>query len=210
MSVLFNAIMVYIVPVIIWTVWKRKSSARTFPLFVGMVSYIVISWLRATARFAILNDALKAHPWRFYFVMALITGIFEEGGRYIVFRYAAPSLESRTDCVSYGIGHGTIELLFTLNISNNTLFENLFDGSLFIRLIAFSAAMAVLVFASVHYKECKYLLAAAVGIHTLYDFLPAFYYCGNMPFLIDDTLLFLFLVAACWFAYKVYRHLDNS
>lgn len=198
--------MVYIVPVAIWTVWKRRSSARTFPLFVGMVSYIIISWLRGIARFAILNDSLKAHPWQFYFVMALITGIFEECGRYVVFRYAVPDLESWTDCVSYGIGHGTVELLLTLNPWDNFFLENLIEGSFFIKLSAFSAALSVLVFASVHFKDCKYMLAAAVGIHTFIDFVSAFRYMDVISFEIGELLSDLFIIAACWFAYKVYRY----
>ena len=205
MIMIFNLIIAYIVPVIVWIVWKRKASARTFPLIIGMLSYMCISMVRALARVAVLNDSVRENPWMFYILSALLSGVFEEVGRYLVFLYAIPTYDRRDDSISYGIGHGAIEGILThKDVLNNDIIDSLLDCGAFATGIAFHTAMSVLVFAAAHYDKKK-LLAAAVALHTIVDIIPAFYYMEKIT--VGELLLLHtgYVIIMCWIAYIVYR-----
>ena len=196
----------YFAPVIIWIVWKRKSSARTFPLIVGMISYMFISLARGMVRVVILNDGLKQTPWLFYLVSAFLTGVFEEVGRYIVFRYAISNYDRWSDCVSYGIGHGAIEIMLTHNIMENTIYDSMVEWYYFIMLILLSVSMSVLVFASAHHTDNKKFIAAAVGLHAIIDFILAGYRLGVLT--IEGAMFIdnLYTIGVCYLAYRVYHY----
>lgn len=203
MSVVFNTAISYLIPIVAWIVWKRKASARTFPLIIGIASYMFISLLRGFAR-VVVTDSLRGDPWMFYIVSALLSGVFEEVGRYLVFCYAIPLYDRRDDCISYGIGHGGIEIILTHGFIKYDIIDSLLECDDFVRGIAFSAAMSVLVFAAAHYYNKK-LLAAAIGLHTIIDIIPAFYFMDKITI---GELMFidaLYIIIMCWIAYMVYR-----
>ena len=205
MDALFYTIISCLVPVVTWIVWKRKAFARTFPLIIGMISYMFISLLRGLVRVVVLTDSLKRDPWMFYIVSALLSGVFEEVGRYLVFLYAIPTYDRRDDCISYGIGHGAIEGILThKDVLNNDLIDSILDCGAFATGIAFHTAMSVLVFAAAHYDKKK-LLAAAIGLHTIVDIIPAFYYMDKIT--VGELLLLHtgYVIIMCWLAYMVYR-----
>ena len=120
----------WLLPVILWIVWKKKTSARAFPLIVGVVAYIFISILRVLPRAVILNDDVKQSPWLYYLLSALISGILEEAGRYLVFRHAIANYDRWADSVSYGIGHGGWEMLMTDGV-NGFSFDAFCLGTLY-------------------------------------------------------------------------------
>lgn len=200
-------ILSYTVPVAVWIIWKRKTDARTFPLIVGMISYMFISVLRGTARIVILNDSLKETPWLYYLVSAILSGVFEEVGRYVVFRWCIPDHDRWTDCVSYGMGHGGVEILLTHDTYNNDFWGSVFVNSDFARGMLFSAAMTVLVFAAVHYSiDFKKLLLTAILLHTIVDIYPAFWVCEKITINELDFIDHLYIALVSYFAYRVYRY----
>lgn len=204
-SVVFNTAVSYLVPIVVWIVWKRKASARTLPLIVGMVGYMFISFARAFARVVVLTDSVRADPWLFYILSALLSGVFEEVGRYVIYRYAIPNYDRRDDCISYGIGHGAIEGILThRDVLNNDLIDSILDCGAFATGIAFHTAMSVLVFAAAHYDKKK-LLAAAIGLHTIVDIIPAFYYMEKITVGELQLLHTMYVIIMCWLAYMVYR-----
>lgn len=163
-----------------------------------------ISLLRGLVRVVVLTDSLKRDPWMFYIVSALLSGVFEEAGRYLVFCYAIPYYDRRDDCISYGIGHGAIEVILTHSFIKTDIIDSLLECGDFATGIAFHAAMSVLVFAVAHYYNKK-LLAAAIGLHTIVDIIPAFYLMEKINV---EELMFiypLYVVIVCWFSYLVYR-----
>lgn len=203
---LLQLIVAYCAPVTIWIIWKKKSNTRIFPLVVGMIAYMFISVLRAMARIFVLNDELRTHVWLFYVVSALLSGIFEEVGRYVVFRWCIPNHDRWTDCISYGIGHGGIEVFLTSNVLEYNIYSCFLTGSSFVRAIFFSAAMSVLVFTTVHHADHKKYLLLAIGLHTLADILPAFFLNGVITMGETDFLDHLYIVGVCYLAYRVFRH----
>ena len=199
-------IIVYFVPLFLWIAWKRKVSARVFPLIAGMGAYILISLLRGVARLVVLNDGVKETAWLYYLLSALLSGVFEEVGRYIVFRFAMPNHDRKSDCVSYGIGHGAIEVILTHNLTDFTLFDDFITIYDLVTAAAFSVSMSVLVFAAVHYAENKKGLIAAIVLHTAIDFTLVLEYYGVVSFGILILIHLAFTVGTCYLAYRVFRH----
>lgn len=206
--ILFNMAVAYAPPIAVWLIWKHRTPARTFPMLVGIIAYMFISMLRGMARFIVLNDALREHVWLFYIVSALLSGIFEEAGRYIVFRWCIPNYDRWTDCISYGIGHGAIEVFLTHNILEMNFYDSLITGQNFLRAMLFSSVMSVLVFSAVHYTEHKKLLLLAIGLHTVTDILPALFLNDIVNFIEADFLDLLYLTGICYIAYRVYRYFN--
>lgn len=98
-----------LLPFILCFIWKRKTSAKLFPVMVGIISYTFISFIRSAARMIILNDDLKQNKWLAYFILAVLAAVCEECGRYAVFRYIIPAYDNPKYSVCYGIGHGGLE-----------------------------------------------------------------------------------------------------
>ena len=164
-----------------------------------------ISLLRGLVRVVVLTESLKRDPWMFYIVSALLSGVFEEVGRYLVFCYAIPYYDRRDDCISYGIGHGAIEVILTHSLIKADIIDSLIDCSDFATGIAFHAAMSVLVFAAAHYYNKK-LLFAAIGLHTIIDIIPAFYLMDRITFEELTFIYPLYIIIVCWLAHIVYRN----
>lgn len=201
-----NVLIFYSIPVIVWIVWKKKSAARTFPLIVGMIAYMFISVMRGMARIFVLNDGTRQHVWLFYLLSALLSGVFEEVGRYVVFRWCIPNHDRWTDCVSYAIGHGAIELILTHNPLEDTFYDSFIAVFVYADAILFSVSMSVLVFSVVHHTDRKLLLWLAIGLHAVIDIIPALYHTGVVDFEAYEALSVLYLVGNCYLAYRVFRY----
>ena len=201
-----NCLIVYLVPLVLWIAWKRRISARVFPLIAGMGAYILISLLRGVARIVVLNDSLKETAWLYYLFSALLSGVFEETGRYIVFRFAMPGYDRKSDCVSYGIGHGAAEVILTHTLIDFTLFDDFITIYDLVTSAAFSVSMSVLVFAAVHYAENKKGLIAAIMLHTVIDFTLVLEYYNIVSFGVVVLIHLAFDIIMCYLAYRVFRH----
>ena len=97
-----------LLPVTLWILWRRKTRASWLPLLAGLLGFIVIGTVRAVFR-AIFLTEMQSSPLLYYLAQALLAGIFEEGGKYLVMRFAIPNCDRQHDAVSYGIGHSAVE-----------------------------------------------------------------------------------------------------
>lgn len=204
--ILFYIAVAYTVPIAAWIIWKRKFKARTLPMIIGMIAYMFISIFRGMARLIVLNDNLREHIWLFYIVSALLSGIFEEAGRYIVFRYCIPYYDRWTDCVSYGMGHGAVEVFLTHYTLENDFYDSLIDGQDFLWSMLFSVTMSILVFSTVHHTDHQKFLLLAIGLHTAADILPAFFLNDMLTLGESFCSELLFLIGVCYLAYRVFRY----
>jgi uncharacterized membrane protein YhfC len=195
------------IPLTLCLVLKYKFNAKIFPLLVGVFSYmVIISLPRGALKLVILGDDLKQIPWLYYLISAFISGLFEEVGRYIVFKQLIPKYDNWTDCILYGIGHCTAEAFLTHNIFENTINDAFLESYMLLQGIGFSVSMTVLVFSAVHYFENKKLLYTAVIIHTVTDVFMSLYYLNAVTigeFMIIEIIL---TIAVCVFAYIIYRN----
>ena len=97
-----------LLPVLLWIVWRRRTGAAWLPLGVGVLAYLFIGAARGVARLLFLGSMAG---WSYYLGQALLAGIFEEGGRWLVFTKLMTQCDDPREAVSYGIGHGGAEHL---------------------------------------------------------------------------------------------------
>ncbi len=97
-----------LLPVLLWIVWRRRTGAAWLPLGVGVLAYLFIGAARGVARLLFLGSMAG---WGYYLGQALLAGIFEEGGRWLVFTKIMTRQDDPREAVSYGIGHGGLEHL---------------------------------------------------------------------------------------------------
>ena len=103
-----SGLSVLLMPFVFWFVWRKKAHAPWIPLIIGVIGYLFIGTIRGVAR-ALFLSGMQDTPWTYYILQAVFAGVFEEGGRYLIFRHAIPNRDNYRDAVSYGIGHGGLE-----------------------------------------------------------------------------------------------------
>jgi uncharacterized membrane protein YhfC len=186
--------------------WRRKTGAEIMPFFIGIVVYLCVSFIRAPLRLSISRDDAA-----FYYLAAgLLTAVLEECGRYIAFKKFVDYREGRVGAVSYGIGHSLLEdfgqamVLFNsigvaADTDDITLGVSLFftAGTLLsiVGGLGFHISMSVLIYCGVHEDKARYVLPAAIALHTL----------GDQPFIRSNVALSaVFIIILCFIAYKLY------
>jgi len=111
-------LLIMILPIAFWIIWKKKTEASWKPLLTGIIGYLGIGFMYGLARLAILGG-MKDTPMQYYVMQAVFAGVFEEVGRYLIFKYAIPNSSEYRDSVSYGIGHSGAEMIIVDNIGND-------------------------------------------------------------------------------------------
>lgn len=100
---------------------RRRGGYRVRPLLTGFAAYFLVSLVRQGFREVILTDSVKGLPALFYLLSALLSGVLEELGRYLAFRYALEGYSGGRDAVAYGIGHGGMEQMFGTGVQSLSL-----------------------------------------------------------------------------------------
>ncbi|MBQ7186901.1 MAG: YhfC family intramembrane metalloprotease [Ruminococcus sp.] len=99
-------------PILLFIILRRRHVCRVRVLLTGFVTYFLVSLVRQGFRVLLLTDSVRQLPALFYTVSALLSGVLEELGRYLAFRYALDGFSDGRDAVAYGIGHGGMEQMF--------------------------------------------------------------------------------------------------
>ncbi|MBR1422548.1 MAG: YhfC family intramembrane metalloprotease [Ruminococcus sp.] len=203
-EIIRNTILFLCVPVCWWVFLRKKLKADYFPLLVGVISYMMLSLLRGLARVIVLTDGVRENPWLFYFLSAVISAVFEETARLIVFKRLIPSRDTVSDCLAYALGHAEAEVILT---THNFFTDEVtvIDTVGFAEGIAFSSAVSLLVFSAVHAEGLRIGFPMAVLFHVLIDFIPAFYFCGTVSIGVYLLTELLFTVGITIYSYKTYK-----
>jgi uncharacterized membrane protein YhfC len=131
---LITAVFLFLVPIILIFVLKKKYNASLKVFFIGMVTFIGFA-LILKAPFNIFiteNEVTKpllANPWLYALYGGLMAGIFEEIGRYIMLKYTLRGREAWRDGLTFGVGHGGIEMIVIV-ISQYILVVSINSGML--------------------------------------------------------------------------------
>lgn len=119
-----------IVPVVIALIWKIKKKepittiligAGAFLLFVFILEKPIQNVLAFPTAMGLPNHALSlflaANPVLLSLVAGLFPGVFEETGRLVAYKTLLKKRTQRETSISYGIGHGGIEVVFILGLN---------------------------------------------------------------------------------------------
>ena len=178
-----------------------KSSYRK-PFFLGVFTFTVFQLL---TRIPILQVYLSQQAWFIVFSMkyplaylvflSFTAALFEEGGRYLIFKKGLPSL-SKQGILWFGLGHGGIEafalvgLAYLLNdVSSVPPFMVMMGGVERISAILLHIALSFWVYQSVR-SSSKGGLWVALSLHTSFNVLALVMLQFNAAIWLVELILF--------------------
>ena len=133
-------------PVVLCIVFLRKQRPGFIPVLLGMGVFILFVLVLE----ALMHNLVLANPgisdffgkniWAYALYGGLAAGIFEETGRFLVFRFLMKKKTEWKHGVAYGIGHGGIEAILLVALS----FVNLIVYAILINTGNFDAMTAAL------------------------------------------------------------------
>lgn len=125
-----GAFIAIVVPIVIAIVWCRKKKepfttvligAAAFMLFAVMIEKTIQNILIIPGQMGLpetpVSMFINARPFLLAFLLGLFPGVFEETGRLIAFKTLLRRRTWRETSISYGIGHGGVEVVFAVGIS---------------------------------------------------------------------------------------------
>lgn len=108
--------------ILIW--WRRTECARLLPALWGALTFLLFArGLEMGLHYlCILSDnavsrAILSSPWLYMLYGALTAGIFEECGRFCMYKTVMRRYDGRAAAVTAGIGHGGIEAISITAVS---------------------------------------------------------------------------------------------
>lgn len=110
-----------LLPLALLILWKVKKNAEFLPTVAGACVYFAFAIVgRQVLDLLFLGTntpisvALSGSVWAMAGYTALLTGLLEETGRFICFKFILGDEKNRIAAVSYGIGHGGLESMYVL------------------------------------------------------------------------------------------------
>ena len=105
-----------LIAAIVWTKVKKDKFTTVLLGAAGFAAFAIILEAIPKAilfnRKNILGVYVMSHNWSYILVGALLAGIFEETARFFVFKVIIKGRKNKATAVSYGIGHGGIEIMY--------------------------------------------------------------------------------------------------
>ncbi|GGE67976.1 YhfC family intramembrane metalloprotease [Priestia taiwanensis] len=120
------AVFSFLVPIVVLIFLKKKYDASLKVFFIGMLTFFLFaSVLEGFVHKVVLVDnevtkELFSNPWLYMVYGGLMAGIFEEIGRYMMFKYTLRGRETWKDGVTFGAGHGGIEMILITGLGSIT------------------------------------------------------------------------------------------
>ena len=138
------------VGVSIWWLVTRKEKIST--ILIGAATWFVFAIILETIPKAILlnpatslGQTVMGSVLLYTVIGALLAGIFEETGRYVVFRTLLKNRRNRETGISHGIGHGGFEALYILVLTGvqYLIYASMINAGTFQSLVDQTAALGV-------------------------------------------------------------------
>lgn len=123
-AVIMMAVVGFAMPIAVSIFWTVKKKVSYLPVVIGAVMFVVFALgLESIPKyFLLLNGSnlanyILSHFWSYALVGAGLAGIFEESARFLAFRFLSLKYNRKETAISYGIGHGGIEVIIILGLS---------------------------------------------------------------------------------------------
>lgn len=144
-TMLAFGLFVPIIAAIMWTKIKKEKFTTVLLGAAGFAAFaIVLEAIPKMVLFSAKNAVgcfVRDHAWAYILVGALLAGLFEETARFFVFKVLIKKRKNKETAVSYGIGHGGIEVIFLLATAgiNNLIYAVFINAGLFGTMVEQSA-----------------------------------------------------------------------
>ena len=114
-----SGLFMLLLPVTVLIIWRRRTHEKILPTLFGAAVFLIFALgLKLIPAYPLfygdnaVSREINAAPWLYYLTAGLLAGIFEETGRFLVFKSVLKKYNDRRTSVSYAIGHGGIEALY--------------------------------------------------------------------------------------------------
>lgn len=112
-----EGLLVIAIPVLLIIFWIRRTKASMKPVVTGIIIFPVFGILLKLipSYFLLIADnpvsrTINSNIWLYCIIGGgLLAGIFEEGGRFVAFKFILKKYKNNRDAISYGLGHGGFE-----------------------------------------------------------------------------------------------------
>ena len=118
-GLIIQCVLMIIIPVILFIVWKIKTHEKVLPVIIGAATWFLFAIILklAPAYFLLQADnpiakTISGNIWYTMILAGVLAGVFEETGRFIAFKTVLRKYEHRRSSISYGIGHGGFESIY--------------------------------------------------------------------------------------------------
>lgn len=207
--------------VFVWA--KRKTGDDVRPIVIGAVTFFVFAILFENLFHQIAmilipdwSDRISGSLFLYVLYGCTMAGCFEEGGRYFAFTRVIPTCQSPQTALSYGVGHGGIEMALSGILALLILAPEPFTASdsvfwVFERSAALLGhiALSVVVFYGVRQSKKRYLLIAIL-LHGIADIPIGLYKYGAITLRTCDALFAAAIVFCGLVAHWCFRRLDTE
>ena len=214
-----TCICVCLIPLICGLLW-RKNTGRMRPVGFGVLGFFAFSGILETmfvlfflSAAGPVTRALNAGLIRLVIFSCLCAGLFEEWGRYWMFRNSLQHSEGRLVPVGYAIGHFGAEIVILTVYPLLSRAPAVFGAAqagivIYERLIACAGhtALSVLVWDALRCRDKK-KLAAAILIHAICDAPLGLHRYGLLAEMPAELLFGAFVTVLCTFAFLTWRKL---
>ena len=170
----FNCILAGVIriitPLILLIMWHKKTDARLLPAPAALLICFPVFIIAG----AIRSGFDRCDFIAFYIQQGILYGIFEEGVKFLAFRYLLKSYDNRKDAVTYGIGYSAFEsigggmaclnLIGTGKAAPEIFIVNVWyavEGAIFV------IGLTILVFYGVYSNKSIVMLPVAMFLHAL-------------------------------------------
>ena len=120
-SLALGAALGVLLPLALALVWVRKKHEPFKPVLVGaVIFFLFVTILEKPIQALVITGEhpvaafLSANPVWWALVVGLFPGVFEETGRLFAFKAILKNRKNRETAISYGIGHGGLEVMMLL------------------------------------------------------------------------------------------------
>lgn len=187
--------------IFVYVLFKAKDMRKAF--IFGILSFSISQLL---IRIPLLQTVLSNQPWfilfgmkyqlAYIFFLSFTAGLFEESGRYLIFKKFLPNLSSK-QILFFGLGHGGVEAFALIGLTLLSVSPQLmsstngfYSGMERISAILLHIALSYFVYLSVS-KELKWGYLLALVIHTVFNFGALVLLLNDVSTLVVELSLFI-------------------
>lgn len=230
-----------LIPLLGALIWA-KCGGKIIPMVFGALGFFAFANVLEGICHAIclgmdnsISRYLSSNPIAYGIYGALAAGIFEETGRFFIYKTFLSKFQDRKTAISYGLGHGGMEMVLVLTANYVVLalasaaigtaqeakyaqllpaLSAITPGLMGIAVMericamAFHLSASVFVFAAARNKRLIAYYPMAIVLHALLDFPAALYQAGMLGIWRVEGYVAGFTLVVSVYAWQLYKKLE--